>query len=160
MLDGGLAFEIDIEAVNQNIEAAEVVSLFFPLLSKTLLVDTRSSNGVGPLISVVDMVENSQQRFRSLRRLRPQFPRPESITMIPWVLGIGSLSETGVWQRLTERLDASGDEGCLDDAARCLDELRSLERRELWRALTGDQYHTLWGRRGVGDSVSDEDAEG
>ena len=79
--------------------------------------------------------------------------------MIPWALGIESLNRTGVWEVLTMRLESSGDDSCLEAATRCLDELRALERQEVWRALTGEQYQTLWGRRGVGDSVSDEDTE-
>ena len=158
MLDGGPSFEIDIDTVNRNISDAEVMTLFFPLLRKTLLVDTRSDDSAGPLVSVVDMVENSSQRFRSLRRMRPRFPRPESITMIPWTLGVGSLRHTGVWELLTARLSSSGDEGCLEAAARCLEELLAIERQEVWRALTGAQHHTLWGRRGVGDSVEDGEA--
>ena len=79
--------------------------------------------------------------------------------MIPWALGIESLNRTGVWEVLTMRLESSGDDSCLEEATRCLDELRALERQEVWRALTGEQYQTLWGRRGVGDSVSDEDTE-
>ena len=152
MLDGGQGFELDIEAVNQNIGEAEIVSLYFPLLQKTLLVDTRSSDEAGPMVAVVEMVDSTAQRFRSVRRLRPQFPRPQSITMIPWVLRIGSLRRTGVWGRLTERLSAHGDAGCVEAAERCLDDLHGLERRELARALTGEQYHTVWGRRGVAEA--------
>ena len=153
MLDGGHGFELDIDAVNQNIGESEVVSLYFPLLQKTLLVDTRSSDEVGPLVAVVEMVDSTAQRFRSVRRLRPQFQRPESITMIPWVLRVGSLRRTGVWGTLTERLKAYGDPGCVEAAERCLEDLQGLERREVERALTGDQYHTVWGRRGVAEDA-------
>ena len=104
MLDGGPGFEIDIDAVNRNVSEAEVLSLYFPRLRKTLLLDTRTAAGVGPLIAVVDMVDNASQRLLSLRKLRPQFPRPQSITLIPWVLRAGSLRQTGVWERLIERL--------------------------------------------------------
>ena len=44
MLDGGHGFELDIDAVNQNIGESEVVPLYFPPLQKTLLVDTRRSD--------------------------------------------------------------------------------------------------------------------
>ena len=37
-----------------------------------------------------------------------------------------------------------------------------LEREELHRAITGDQYETLWGQRGIAEVealVSDDDAD-
>ncbi len=157
MLDGGAGFEIDIDAVNRNVGEAEVVSLYFPRLRKTLLLDTRTAEGVGPLIAVVDMVDNASQRFLSLRKLRPQLPRPQSITLIPWMLRVDSLRHTGVWDRLLERLSACGDQSCLETAAQCIDELQALERLEVARALTGEQHHTLWGRQGVGDREEEAD---
>lgn len=149
MLDGGPGFEIDIDAVQKNVDEAEVVSLYFPLLRKTLLIDTRTADGVTPLVCLVDMVQDAGERFRSLRRLRPQLPRPQSITLIPWTMRVESLRQTGVWAHLTARLSECGGAESLQSAADCFDELNTLERREIWRALTGEEYHTIWGRRGV-----------
>jgi hypothetical protein len=151
MLDGGPGFEIDIAAVQKNVEEAEVVSLYFPILRKTLLVDTRTADDVTPLVCLVDMVQNAGERFRSLRRLRPQLPRPESITLIPWTIRVESLRQTGVWARLTARLSECGGEDSLQSAADCFAELDALERREIWRALTGKNYRTIWGRPGIED---------
>ncbi len=157
MLDGGPGFEIDIDAVNRNVAEAEVISIYFPRLRKTLLLDTRTTDEVGPFIAVVDMVDDASQRFLSLRKLRPQLPRPQSITLIPWVLRVDSLRQTGVWGRLVERLRSCGDESCLEAAGRCIDELQALERLEVVRALTGEQHRTLWGRQGVGDAEEEAD---
>ncbi|HJM90082.1 MAG TPA: hypothetical protein QF624_10765 [Dehalococcoidia bacterium] len=148
MLDGGPGYEIDLDAVHSNVDEADVVSVYFPMLRKTLIVDTRVCEDAGPLVQVVDMVQNASERFRSLRRLRPQFPRPESITLIPWVMRVSSLRQTGVWGHLTARLSDSGAE-ILDDAASCFDELATLERREMWQALNGSEYHTIWRRDGA-----------
>lgn len=148
MLDGGPGYEIDLDAVHQNVDEADVVSVYFPMLRKTLIVDTRTCDDAGPLVQVVDMVQNASERFRSLRRLRPQFPRPESITLIPWVMRVSSLRETGVWGHLTARLSNAGPE-ILDDAANCFDELSMLERREMRQALNGSEYHTIWRRDGA-----------
>ncbi|HJM75630.1 MAG TPA: hypothetical protein QGI71_07195 [Dehalococcoidia bacterium] len=149
MLDGGPGFEIDIEAVHQNVQEAEVVALYFPMLRKTLLVDTRSNDNVDPMVCVVDMVQNAGERFRSLRKLRPQLPRPQSITLIPWVLRVDSLRQTGVWADLTTRLHDNGE--CMESAAHCLDQLDGLEQHELQQALTGKNHRTLWGRLGIDD---------
>lgn len=149
MIDGG--YDIDIEAVMQNIDEAAVVSLHFPILRRTLLVDTRCSPNEGPLVCVVTMVNSSSERFESLRRMRPELPRPESFTMIPWPRSVGSLESTGVWERVTARLLVCGGPEVLIDAKRCLRELRSLELNEYRHAITGSQYRTVWGRTGVGD---------
>ena len=54
MLDGG--FDVDIDAVNRNLDEAEVIALFFPLLRKTLLFDSRVDDTACPLLMVVEMV--------------------------------------------------------------------------------------------------------
>ena len=102
MLDGG--YELDIEGICENIDEASVVTLYFPMLRSTLLMDTRSGKFVRPYIGIVPMARSSSERFESLKRLRPRLPRPDSITMIPWARRVGALEEAGVWERLIARL--------------------------------------------------------
>lgn len=142
MLDGG--FELDIDAVRENIAEAEIVTLYFPMLRKTLLVDTRANEAVLPYVGVLPMARNSGERFESLKKLRPQLPRPESITMIAWVRRIGSLEKAGVWDGLLARLGETGDPRPLARARDCLSELYSLEQQELGNAIRGHQYETVW----------------
>lgn len=142
MLDGG--FELDIAAVRENIAEAEVVTLYFPFLRKTLLVDTRSTERLGPLVRVVPMARSTADRFDSLQRLRPELSRPESITMIPWGRRVASLQAAGVWDCLLARLSESGDSAALAAAHACLGELRGLEHREQGDAIRGEHYRTLW----------------
>ncbi|MEZ4553208.1 MAG: hypothetical protein AB7L91_09000 [Dehalococcoidia bacterium] len=151
MIDGG--YDIDIEAVNQNVEEAEVVSFYFPMLRHTLLVDTRCGPDEGPLVCLDAMVDNSAQRYASLHRLRPQLPRPESLTMIPWAHSVDALESTGVWTRVTGRLLECGGTDALLDAGRCLEELRTLELHELRLAIRGPEYRTVWSNAGVGDEA-------
>lgn len=151
MLDGG--YEVEVDIVTRNIDEAEVISLYFPLLRKALLIDTRTDASSGPLISVVEMVNSSQERMRALRRMRPQFPRPDSLTLIPWMRRVSSLPSLGVWGHIKRRLVETGDAECLRNAACCLDELLAVERRELQHAITGEEYQTLWGRLGLGDAA-------
>ncbi len=99
------------------------------------------------------MVDSSSERYESLRRLRPELPRPESLTMIPWPRSVGTLETTGVWEHVTARLQECGGAEVLIQARRCLRELRSLELNELRHAITGSQYRTVWGHAGVGDSA-------
>ena len=142
MLDGG--FEIDIKGICENIEEASVVSIYFPMLRRTLLLDTRSGKFVRPYIGVVPMVRNPRERFESLKRLRPRLPRPDSITLIPWTRRVGALEEAGVWEHVVARLGATGGEAELARARDCLAELYALEQQELGNAIRGRQYETIW----------------
>ena len=146
MMDNGV--EVDLDAITKNIDEAEVVSLYFPVLGKSLLIDNRASEHVGPMVRVVPMTENSAERLRSLRRLRPQLPRPKSLTLIPWTRRVDSLTGLGVWEHILVRFDThAGGDSYRAEAERCLVTLRALERSELHRAITGEQYRTLWSWR-------------
>lgn len=140
MIDGGI--EIDLEAVLQNIAEAEVVTLFFPTLRRTLLVDTRTSEHAGSFVKIVPMAKDGGERLRSLRKLRPQFPHPSSITLIPWDARVGSLVHLGIWEPLMARID------CREVAQACLEALCTIEEAEHRAAILGDEYQTLWARSG------------
>lgn len=138
MIDGGI--EIDLEAVLQNVAEADVVTLYFPTLRRTLFIDTRCNDYAGTMVKIVPIAKDGAERLRSLRRLRPQFPRPESITMIPWDARVDSLVHLGVWECLMSRVD------CPDTARACLETLRAIEHAEHRAAILGDDYETLWSR--------------
>jgi len=142
MLDTG--FDLDFDAVRENIDEAEVVTLYFPLLRKTLLVDTRSNDVDGPMVRLVPMADSSHERFESLQRLRPRFPRPESITMIPWGRRVASLQSAGIWDGLIDRLTRTGNHAAVVSAEDGLRSLLRLEARELGDAIRGEHYQTLW----------------
>ncbi len=145
MMDNGV--EADIDAITRNVDEAEVVTFYFPLLGKTLLIDTRTSEHVGPMVRVVPMADSSAERLRSLRRLRPELPRPTSLTLIPWNRSIDSITNLGVWEHIARRLNEQrdGEQYCAI-GRRCLQRLRTLERAELRSAITGERYHTIWAR--------------
>ncbi len=140
-------FQVDITEIARNIETGEIISIYFPLLRKALLVDTRCDVENEPLVKLMPMVDSVEERFRSIRRLRPRFPRPESVTVIPWPKYVDSLLRLGIWDRLLTRLTASGYKNAVRACNQALDELRGLERLELARVITGENYHTLWRSR-------------
>jgi hypothetical protein len=144
MLDSGI--ELDLERVVQNIDEADVITIYFPLLGKTLILDTRCNEHAGPLVSLVPIAQDSLDRYRSFRRLRPDFPRPNSISMIPWTHRVDSLLRLGIWSCFMERVQQVATDPCsfAEAASSCLGELRDLEVRELLRAVSGEQYQTLW----------------
>ncbi len=137
-------FLFDIRDVIQNIERAEVMSVFFPTFRRALIVDTRYKDDVGPLVRLMPMARSPQDRMRSIRRIRPEFPRPTNLTLVPWQRYVGSLISSGVWDKILARLEESGDEAVLAACEEALSELQRLESEELTAAITGKNYHTLW----------------
>lgn len=137
-------FRLDVAEIVKNLETAEIICLYFPLLRKTLLLDTRFDVEDEPLVKIVPMVESVEERFRSLRRLRPRFPKPESLTVIPWPKYVDSLLRLGIWQKLVQRFIATGNKGAVRRCHDALEELRRLERDEFSRVVKGDSYHTVW----------------
>ena len=152
MLDGG--YELDIEGICENIDEAAVVTLYFPMLRSTLLMDTRAGKFVRPYIGIVPMARSSSERFESLKRLRPRLPRPDSITMIPWARRVGALEDAGVWERLIARLDEAGSSAELARAGDCLAQLYALEQQELGNAIRGRQYETIWRNPELGPATA------
>lgn len=145
MLDNGV--ETDLEVIRGNIAEAEVVSLYFPSLGKTLLIDNRASAHVGPMVRLLPMASSSADRLHSIRRLRPELPWPTSVTWIPWTRRIVSLQMLGVWDDILHRFEEHDDASAPRDAAlACFETLRMLELNERRCAITGDRYRTLWSR--------------
>lgn len=139
-------FRVDTGEIHRSIESAEVIALYFPLLRKTLLVDTRSSALDRPLVRVVPMAESVEARFRSLRRLRPRFPQPESIAIVPWDKYVPSLKRLGVLDCLLERIAASGCGEAVRSCNEAYEELMRLQQDEFVKAIKGIDYTPIWGK--------------
>lgn len=139
-------FRIDVEEVLRNIDSAEVISIYFPLLRKTILIDTRFTEEDAPMVKIVPMASSVDERNRSLRRLRPHFPRPRSITVVPWPKYVESLVQLGVWQKVMERFVYSGHKEAVQECSLVLEDMYGLELDELSAVIKGDNYHTMWAR--------------
>ena len=142
-------FGIDLQKVKETIDDAEVMSLFFPSLRKSLIIDVRTNERDGPMVRVMPMAASPQERLRGLRRMRPGFPRLRSLTLIPWLRYIDSLVTTGVWERVVDRLSKAspGNEELLATCEAALQELKDLEKAELLAVVRGDNYRTIWSAR-------------
>ena len=137
-------FRLDVGEIQRVVENAEVLSVYFPLIRKTLLVDTRFNVGDDPVVKVLPMVDSVEERIRSVRRLRPGFPKPESITVIPWPRYVDSLVRLDIWPRLVSRFVADSQPDAVKACTNALAELRRLELEELVAAVGGQNYHTVW----------------
>jgi hypothetical protein len=151
-----------VSEVNRNLDIAEVVALYFPLLRKTLLMDLRASDVDGPMIRVVPMANTPEERFQSLLKMRPRFGRPDSITIIPWPKYVTSLVELGIWEHILRRYADAGSPQMVRECDKAYAELAKLEREEVRRAIVGENYETIWGERGIAEEaalVSDDELE-
>src|SRR5262245_63260986 len=96
-----------LSQVLSGISEAEIITIFFPLLRRALVVDTRHNEAVGHIVGVLPQVGSLEERIAVIERMRPQFGKARSILGIPWIKSVNSLREQGVVDRLIERLTDS-----------------------------------------------------
>ncbi len=141
----GAEFGIDLDEIRRVIDAADVLVIRLSVTDRRLLVDTRTNDQHGPLIKVVPPAASAEERFRSLKMMRPRFRVPERIMTFQWPRHARSLREAGVWEHLAHRLVALG---FSETAAQCdeaYQELIQEERRvEIAAIRGGEGFQTLW----------------
>ena len=140
-------FVLDIDEIMKSIDAAEIMSVFFPTFRKAVVIDTRSNSTDGPMIRLMPMAASPQERLRSIRRLRPGFPRVHGLTLIPWPRYVDSLVSLGVWDRIVRRFKDAGQTGAVETCEKTLSELKQLEKEEFAAVVRGENYHTIWSAR-------------
>lgn len=139
----------DDQFLNQvlaGISEAEIVTLFFPLLRRALVIDTRHDMETGQMVVVMPQVGSMEERITVIERLRPQFGKVRSILGIPWIKSVNSLREQGVIEQLEKRLcdsDMSPLEA-QEAVARAVGELAQVEHRAYVSMILGEGYQTLW----------------
>ena len=97
-----------ITQVLSTIDEADVLTIFFPNLSKELVVDTRASKQTDALIRILNQANTMEERMRAVEKMRPRLGPVKSIAGIPWTKSIRTLQETDVLGRLERRLINSG----------------------------------------------------
>lgn len=152
-------FQIDLAEMANSLDTAEVIAVYFPLLRKTFIFDARSNAVDAPMVKIVDMVATPEERFRSLRRLRPRFPKPDSLTLIPWPKYVASLVSLGMWQHVAGRLVNLGFPDVVRECEACYTELLALEKEEIRRALVGENYKSIWEAKPGDWQEADEEPE-
>ena len=135
---------IDIQQVLDSIDEAEVVSISFRTLGRSVVIDTRTGGSEGPMVRIMPMVSSPRERARSIRRIRPGFPRVRNLAVVPWPGYVDSLVRKGIWASIERRLAESGFPKAITACEKALRELKRLEKAELVAAVTGENYHTLW----------------
>lgn len=141
----GADYGIDLDEVRRVIEAAEVLVVRLAITDRRLLIDARTNDDFGPMIKVVPRATSAEDRFRSLKIMRPRFRVPERILTFQWPRHARALEESGVWDHIARRLVVLG---WPETAAQCdeafrqlIDEERAVERNAI---IGGEGFQTVW----------------
>jgi hypothetical protein len=145
-------FGIDLDEIYNVVETAEVVIIRFQMpVDRRLLIDARSTEVDPPILRLVPRASSVEERFRSLKQLRPRLPVPDRIMSFQWPRHVRVLDEAGVWSRVVRRLVASGHPDVERMCEAVWRELLGAERREELAAIVGGEgWQTLWEREGRG----------
>jgi len=100
------------------------------------------------MLKLVPKASSVEDRFRSLRELRPRFPLPEKIVSFTWPRQMETFRLAGLWSRIVDRLVASGYKGVKEQCEAVFDQLVEEEKAEVLTAIRGGpSYQSLWERR-------------
>ena len=140
-------YGLDLDEVTRVIDSAEVLVVRFAILDKRLLIDTRTDEHDGPLIAIVPRAQSVEDRFKSLKKLRPRFPLPERIMSFMWPRHIETMKNAGVWEKIESRLVSLGGEPAAQQCQEVYRDLAHQERLEVLSAIRGGEgYQSLWER--------------
>jgi hypothetical protein len=137
---------IDVGEVASIVEKADVFLLGFANFSERLLVDTRSNRGTRPLVEVVPSLGSFQERIFWLGQNRPTLGVPQAFSFINWPHSPAFLMESGIWERVRDRVDAGADPTSAAACERAFERLTRLELKTMLDAINGDRHVTLWPR--------------
>ena len=137
-------FQVDLERVLDSIKEAEVISILFGMIRKSLVIDVRPSNTDPPIIRIAAQSRGPEDRLRYIRRQRPSLPRPTNVTMFPWSKSVESFVRLGIYDQLMARASDTGIPELIQECENALEELRKLERAEIVAVIRGENYYTVW----------------
>lgn len=135
-----------LDQVMSGISEAEVITIFFPLLRRAIVVDTRHDENSKQMVKVMPQAGSMEERIRGIEKLRPQLGKVRSILGVPWMQSVRRLDEDGIAERLVARLVSSD---MLPSSARsavseATGQLLRLEQMAFVRMIHGEGYRTVW----------------
>lgn len=138
------------DKIIRHLGEAEVMSIFFPRVGKSLIVDTRNDLENGPAVLLDDMVASPEERLRSIQRMRPQFERLGQLTLAPWYGSVRACEEQGVLTAIVARLRTMGFPDAAGAAIATFRTLRRTERDMMLDLVAGNPRttRTHWQRGG------------
>jgi hypothetical protein len=135
-----------VDQVLMAVKGAEVLSIFFPRVGRSLILDSRRLETDGPAVILDGMVESPEARLQSFQRLRPGLPLPTQLTLAPWPGAVRVFAEFGLLDAFVGRCRDEGGEELAVQASEKFEELRRLERDGLRSLVRGNGMYTIWKR--------------
>jgi hypothetical protein len=135
---------IDLEELRNVVDECDVFTVGFRLFPERFIVDTRSTDTVGTMTEVVEPVNTVEERFFWLGKRRPEFDPPERFTFFIWPHSMRFLEESGVADKIRQRLGGGAFPESDPGMDVALAELSGLESTAVADAITGKNCHTLW----------------
>lgn len=140
-------YGVDLDEVMQVIDSADVLVVRLHLVQERLLIDFRAKPGIPPLLAIVPRAESVEDRFRSIKKLRPEFPFPEKVMSFHWPRTMPVMLASGVWQHIVDRVSDIGGIETKEACGKIMETLFAKEREEVEQAISGSEhYQTLWER--------------
>ncbi|TAK35647.1 MAG: hypothetical protein EPO21_05455 [Chloroflexota bacterium] len=140
-------FRVDINQILTHVEQSQVMSIFFPILGKSLLIDLRHDAEEGPYVTLAPMAASVEDRLNEFGELRPHFGKPENMLAVPWVWRVGGLKDSGVLAILMRRMDETGSREAGRTCEECYVTLLQAERDQQLAIVKGDGFRTIWERK-------------
>lgn len=137
---------VDFEQIGKVIADADVLVLGFAHFGERLLVDARCNEKEAPLIQVVEPAGSAPERLAWLHRRRPSLGRPHSLSFVGWPHSPSFLGESGVWDRLRERVGADVGAEVRAECDLALRQLHNLHTSAAQALLKGENCLNLWPR--------------
>ena len=145
---------VDISEITDIVRHADVFAVSFRLFPERLLIDTRhdETDASGactlPMVAIVDPVPSVQERFFWLGQHRPSLGMPKNVLFFHWPHSVRYLDESGVWERVRNRVTSTHFSGARETCDDALRDLLDRERTATIEAIEGKRYQTLWSARG------------
>jgi hypothetical protein len=140
-------YGLDINEVSKVIDNSQVLIVRFAIVDKRLLIDSRTSEKEGPLIAIVAKAGSIEERFKSLKKMRPLFPLPDKIMSFMWPRHMETFRNSGLWGKIESRLVSLGGEAMAERCNEVFQELAREEKTEVLAAIRGGEgYQSLWER--------------
>ena len=137
-------YHLDYDAILKTVRKADVIAFRFVTVPMRLLIDNRFTEHDPPMLKLVPPAGSAEERFKSLKKLRPRFRLPQRISAIWWPRYINGVVESGIWDAIVQRNIDSGFPAIAAQCNELLRELRRMERMEMVNAIGGEGYRTLW----------------
>jgi hypothetical protein len=130
----------------EAIRGAEILSLFFVRVGKSMILDFRQEHGANAAVLLDDIVSTPQARLQSFRRLRPGLPLPERLTLAPWGNAVRDFRSLGLLDEMLDRCEHEGGLELRNTADHAFRQLEMIERKYLRDLVRGVGMETIWQR--------------